>query len=777
MRDAQNDTLSLRLKQLEIDKELAKANEGKQTDAEKAAVRAEAVDKIKLARSLIQRSRDGWFTTGFGAGMAGSFNGSAAFDVAKDTETLKNAGALTRIMEMAATNGGKNPLTPLSNSDFQALASSLSNLDTGQSDGQYQANVQRVIDLYTRAYQAAGGSDIEGDIDPSKRRRTDGGLPISTLGPSDGRPTIDPTGNREFSTEADRALSAEAQAAFNAGATREQIDAIAAKYGAKPFGPDLDQAIKGRDAGAKTQFTTPTTGRETSGLARQVMGAAANSPVGSYAINSANAMTLGTLDELSGLLGADPNQTQAAKELAAENNPMSSALGSITGGTLALAAPEAAMSRFGIGGGAGIIAPRLAATDAAYGAAYGAGENNNDRLSGALSGGTMAALGGVGGRGLMTGGGMAFRGVRDAGVRRLADAGVPMTLGQLVSQGGRVGRAVKGVEDRLAGMPLVGDLINGRRLEGLREFNRAAYDEALAPIGAGSAGQVAEAGINRAQQAVSQAYDDALNGVNISPDAPFIGGMRRVRGDAMAIPNHGATLGHTLDNDLGNLFGNNGMLSGENLQAGLQTLRQEAAAYKGQPLGSSAMRSLRDAEGEITDLVGRQAPDVMPALNNANQAYRNLRILEDAVGEAGRNTDGIFTPAQLTSMSARNTKAYGGKAANARGDRPFFELSRDGQEILPSKVPDSGSAGRLALPAILGGAGAGAGYLGGDTEKGAALGLALALPATRLGQRTIQSALIDRPDAFVRIGDQFYRKRAIGGMFGAAALPYLSQGN
>ena len=118
-----------------------------QTEADLASVRAEAIDKIKLARSLQQRSRDGWFTTGFGSGIAASVNGTPAYDVGQDTETLKNAGALTRIMEMAKVNGGKNPLTPLSNSDFQALASSLSNLETGQSDEQYQRNVQRGSEL------------------------------------------------------------------------------------------------------------------------------------------------------------------------------------------------------------------------------------------------------------------------------------------------------------------------------------------------------------------------------------------------------------------------------------------------------------------------------------------------------------------------------------------------------------------------------------------------------------------------------------------------------
>ncbi|MDB5682504.1 MAG: hypothetical protein JWM75_202 [Sphingomonas bacterium] len=56
---------------------------------------------------------------------------------------------------MAKQNGGKNPPTPLSNSDFQALASSLCNLETSQSEGRCRGNVQRVIDVYTRAYQGA----------------------------------------------------------------------------------------------------------------------------------------------------------------------------------------------------------------------------------------------------------------------------------------------------------------------------------------------------------------------------------------------------------------------------------------------------------------------------------------------------------------------------------------------------------------------------------------------------------------------------------------------
>jgi hypothetical protein len=135
------------------------------------AVRQEALDKIKMARSLQDRSKNQWFATGFGSGMARLIGGTPAYDLARDTDTLSNAGALTKVMEMARNNGGKNPLSPLSEGDFKAIASSVSNLDPSQSDTQYQANVQRVADLYARAYQGAGGQDLEGDLNPAMRKR------------------------------------------------------------------------------------------------------------------------------------------------------------------------------------------------------------------------------------------------------------------------------------------------------------------------------------------------------------------------------------------------------------------------------------------------------------------------------------------------------------------------------------------------------------------------------------------------------------------------------
>lgn len=130
---------------------------------DREAVKVEALTKLKLIKRLDERSRKGWFTTGFGAETAREYGGTDAFDQKSDVDTVSNSGALQRILEMAKTNGGKNPLTPLSNADFIALSNSVSNLDTKQSDENFQKNILVYKDIFTRAYVAAGGDKKDVD--------------------------------------------------------------------------------------------------------------------------------------------------------------------------------------------------------------------------------------------------------------------------------------------------------------------------------------------------------------------------------------------------------------------------------------------------------------------------------------------------------------------------------------------------------------------------------------------------------------------------------------
>lgn len=371
-----------------------------QSDSDLATVRAEAIDKIKLARTLQQRSRDGWFATGFGSGIAGSINGTGAYDVAQDTETLKNAGALTRIMEMAKANGGKNPLTPLSNSDFQALASSLSNLETGQSDEQYQRNVQRVIDLYTRAYQGAGGKDLEGDIDPKKRKRSEVVPPaIGAAGGSNGAggaggggtpPQFGVAATGATKTEHDPALAGLNQrvaSMLSGGASDDEIRSFVAQSGGRADMRSVDSVLAFRRSHPNYRggYSVDLENREVPTTAWNRFAA---SPVGTGIYAGIDAGLGGMTDELASALGGGDLATlNARKQAAFSANPKSTfagqALGTIGGmATLGGASRTAGLaSKFSN--------PQLVG-DIAFGAASGAGQNNDNRLLG-------AGLGGVGG--------------------------------------------------------------------------------------------------------------------------------------------------------------------------------------------------------------------------------------------------------------------------------------------------------------------------------------------------------------------------------------------
>ena len=121
---------------------------------DRSALAQDARTKLETIASLRKRSRDGYFATGFGQPIASMIPGTTARDVQSDVATIGASGALQKVMEMSAANGGKNPLTPLSNADMIMLGQSVSNLDPSQSDDQFIKNLSAYEDIYRRQLQA-----------------------------------------------------------------------------------------------------------------------------------------------------------------------------------------------------------------------------------------------------------------------------------------------------------------------------------------------------------------------------------------------------------------------------------------------------------------------------------------------------------------------------------------------------------------------------------------------------------------------------------------------
>lgn len=326
-----------------------------------------------------------------------------------------------QIMLLNEASGGKG-VASLANSETEArrMAASIANLNPDQDLDEFKRGLDEAENYYLRQAARAEGRDLDGDLIQSYLPEKDRDQAAARLGLAGaaggsqgggGNPgpyANDPSGNRTFLTERDKAFAEESQAAFRQGADRAAMDAIAQKYGAQPFGADLDRAIAGRAAGnATTAFAPTPTGAEEAGLTGAIMGPWADSGLGSYAIGAGNAVTAGQLGNIAEMTGSSEGGTGVAMDMAQEN-ALPYFLGELGGGALATA---------GAGAGLGALSSRVAnptvaallanpmTADAAYGAAYGAAEAD-DPLYGAI-GGAATAMGGsyLGGRiGRMMGG-------------------------------------------------------------------------------------------------------------------------------------------------------------------------------------------------------------------------------------------------------------------------------------------------------------------------------------------------------------------------------------
>lgn len=471
--------------------------------------------------------------------------------------------------------------------------------------------------------------------------------------------------------------------------------------------------------------------------AERAAGEAAQTAPGAFAAGAADALTGFTLPEIIGAAGGNAERADLALGAVRQQSPVASTLGTIGGGVAATLGIEAGLARAGIQQGVG----RALAADVAYGTAAGAGSaEDGNRVQGALTGGTLSAIGSAGGQAIGAGLKNVARGSTNPNINALREAGVTdLTLGQVAGQGGRVGQFVKGVEDRLSGLPVVGDLVNARRTEGLRQFNEAAFTKALEPIGGRVTGKVGQDAIADAQEQVGQAYRSALAGKGAQPDEAFVRDLTASVQGVKSVPRLGDEVSDSIA-DIMRPYGDEVLLSGEALDDISRSLRDLKASYKSDPLGNRIGKQIDRVERAVFDLFDRQASGTIPEYMAARAAYRRLSVLEDAVLKAQNQSDQVFTPAQLGRAAQSNTRKFGGKRAAARGDMPFNDLQRAGQEVLPNRVPDSGTSGRLLVPlagATAIGGGAAADQYGGTGGAGITLGAILAGAYTRTGQRIL----------------------------------------
>ncbi|WP_088931622.1 lytic transglycosylase domain-containing protein [Burkholderia multivorans] len=358
-------------------------------------------------------------------------------------------------------------------------------------------------------------------------------------------------------------------------------------------------------------------------------------------------------------------------------------------------------------------------------------------------------------------------------VQMLMDRGVTPTPGQIL--GGGFART----EAKLTSVPVLGDMIKNAQQRSVNQFNAAAYNQALAPIGEKFSGKVGQEGIEQVGNKIGAVYDKVLPQMQMRVDPQFQTDVINLGQMAQGLPDaQQNTFMKVLRTQIFDKLGPQGNMDGQTLKGVQSELARTAKGYLGdasfdnRQLGA-AVSALRDAVD--SNLTRVNPPELSKQLANANEAWANYARLRAAASSLGAaNNEGIFTAAQLQNAVKAGDKSVG-KGQFATGNALMQDLSSAGQKVLGSKYPDSGTAGR-GLMALMAPGGIAAGLTTAPIPTVATLGgIGLgSLPYTTAGQRAAAALLTSRPQFAKTVGNAVAK---FGPAVVPGGLPALLSGN
>lgn len=293
-------------------------------------------------------------------------------------------------------------------------------------------------------------------------------------------------------------------------------------------------------------------------------------------------------------------------------------------------------------------------------------------------------------------------------VQTLMNKGVTPTPGQVL------GGAFKTSEEKLTSVPLLGDAIKAGQRRAIRQFNSAALDEALAPIGVKvPANMIGRSAMQHADDALGSAYDDVLNRIGApAVDDQMLSELANLRA---LIRNQPKGIADRLDTIIENEIlsrTQDGRLTGEAIKAAEHNLGDLARGLRrNQDFDTSKLGdAVLETQRVLRSWLERAAPEgVAQRLRDVNGAWaRFLRVQRAATGLGAE--EGVFTAAQLQN-AVKALDPGKRKGGFSRGTALMQDLSEPAKTVLTQQVPDSGTPGRLLGSLLLGGAASGATFL------------------------------------------------------------------
>lgn len=382
---------------------------------------------------------------------------------------------------------------------------------------------------------------------------------------------------------------------------------------------------------------------------------------------------------------------------------------------LPAAAPESLMGAMGQGAALGtansIMQP---VTSGDYGM-----EKGKQVLEGAASGALTSGL--AYGAGRLVGGAGVPKNDYDKALQYLQSKGVDPTIGQMA------GKNAAKFEDIAQPFSVFGQ---NRALD---QFNRAAYNEVLAPIGEKHSGEVGRGAVKIVGDKLSAAYEKLVPSLKLVPDAQLQADFAAAVGKSDEMSEAAAAqFAKIVEKQLPR-----GPLEGESLKKLQSALTEKISQFSGSQDPSHQMMAdaFADIRTAITDNLSRVNPKYAEKLQAIDHGWANLVRLELASGKTG---DGVFTPNQLLT-AARQADDTVRSRAIARGMGGDMQTLADaGIRILGNKYPNSGTPARLAVGALEGG---GLTTLAAAHPVGVGSVAATGLAYTPWGQKALSTAL------------------------------------
>lgn len=288
----------------------------------------------------------------------------------------------------------------------------------------------------------------------------------------------------------------------------------------------------------------------------------------------------------------------------------------------------------------------------------------------------------------------------------LKGMGVRPTVGQTLGGG------FNKVEEQLMSVPILGHAIARARENANAQFRAGAYSDALGDIGValpkGLAGRDAVA---FTQSSLSNNYNKVLDKIGAVPvDDVFVGKVDNLKSmvDKLNVPQDAKQRFLYAIDDVGAYTGNNKALTSDGyklLEGSLGRDAKSLAAHQDSAFNKVAP-AISQLRQEVKDLLRRQSGDNANALDATNRGWAKYKRIERAAGSLGAEK-GNWTPAQL--LNATKASDWSKDRGQFAQGRAFGQDIADaGKDVLGSKVPDSGTAGRALLTLMAGGAAGGA---------------------------------------------------------------------